>query len=193
MEKLEKFSPWQLTKASTKKEVIDEARKQGKTVHIASLMDICHLKNAELETKLQEYTGRVVFRGDIVQDDSGSFAVCTEQGAFASQMTAKKVMDVTARLLGCAGQAADAVSAYTQVKLEDAQTILEIPKSESPDISIRLPRHKWLKSWSRRIDPVRSSFSEISMVIHWQDCYGEGNLRKSFCITVGRRFPIGNA
>ena len=31
------------------------------------------------------------------------------------------------------------------------------------------------------------------MVIHWQDCYGNGNLRKSCCSTVGRRFPSGNA
>ena len=35
-------------------------------------MDICHLKNAELETKHQKYKGRVVLRGDIVKDDSGS-------------------------------------------------------------------------------------------------------------------------
>ena len=79
-------------------------------------MDICHLKNAELETKHQKYIGRVVFRGDIVKDDSGSYAVFTEQGSSASQMTAAKVMDIISRLLGCAGQAADAVSAYTQLK-----------------------------------------------------------------------------
>ena len=30
-------------------------------------------------------------------------------------MTAAKVMDIISRLPGCAGQAADAVSAYTQV------------------------------------------------------------------------------
>ena len=33
-------------------------------------MDICHLKNAELETKHQKYKGRVVLRGDIVKDVS---------------------------------------------------------------------------------------------------------------------------
>ena len=55
--------------------------------------------------------------------DSGSKAVSTEQGSSASQMTVAKVMDVTARLLGCAGQAADAVSAYTQVKMEDAHKL----------------------------------------------------------------------
>ena len=35
-------------------------------------------------------------------------------------MTAAKVMDVIARLSDNAGQASDAVSAYTQVKMEDA-------------------------------------------------------------------------
>ena len=101
-------------------EVIDEARTSGATVHFASLMDISHLKNAELEAKHQKYRGRVVLRGDIVKDDSGSYAVFTEQGSSASQMTAAKIMDIISRLPGCDGQAADAVSAYTQVKMEDA-------------------------------------------------------------------------
>ena len=89
-EKLEKISAWNLTKVRCKKQVIDEARTSGATVHFASLMDICHLKNAELEAKHQKYKGRVVFRGDIVKDNSGSYAVFTEQGSSASQMTAAK-------------------------------------------------------------------------------------------------------
>ena len=83
-------------------------------------MDMCHLKNAELEAKHQKYKGRVVFRGDIVKDDSGAYAVSTEQGSSASQMTAAKVVDIISRLPGCAGQAADAVSAFILVKMEDA-------------------------------------------------------------------------
>ena len=98
--------------------------------------------------------GLVVLRGDIVKDDSGSCAVFTEQGSSASQMTAAKIMDVKSRLPGCSMQAADAVSAESQVKMEDAQTLLKIPKSECPDIWIRLPRHKWPKSWSCMEDPV---------------------------------------
>ena len=47
-EKLEKISAWNLTKVRSKKEVIDEARTKGAKVHFASLMDIRHLKNAEL-------------------------------------------------------------------------------------------------------------------------------------------------
>ena len=78
-------------------------------------MDICHLKNVELEPKHQKYSGRDVLRGDIVKDDSGAYAVFAEQGSSASQMTAAKVMDIIARLRDYAGQAADAVSANTQV------------------------------------------------------------------------------
>ena len=48
--------------------------------------------------------------------DSGSYAVFTEQVSSASQITAENVMEIISRLPGCAGQAADAVSAFTQVK-----------------------------------------------------------------------------
>ena len=92
-EKLEKISAWNLTKVRSKKQVTDEARTKGVKVLFASLMDICHLKNAELEAKHQKHKGRVVLRGDLVKDDSVSYAVFTEQGSPASQMTAVKVMD----------------------------------------------------------------------------------------------------
>ena len=74
-------------KSQKRKEVIEEARNKGGKVHFASLVDLCHLKNSELEPQYQKYKGRVVFRCDIVEDDSGSYAVFTEQGSSASQMT----------------------------------------------------------------------------------------------------------
>ena len=51
------FRAWNLTKVRSKKEVID-ARTSDAKVHFASLMDICHLKNTELEAKHQKYKGR---------------------------------------------------------------------------------------------------------------------------------------
>ena len=48
----------------------------------------------------------------------------------------------------------DAVSAYTQLRIEDAPKLLRIPKSECPDMWIRLPRHKWPKSWSNMKDSL---------------------------------------
>ena len=58
-----------------------------------------------------------------MKDDSGSHAVFTEQGSSALQMSAAKVLDIFSRLPGCAGQGADAASAKTQVKMEDASTL----------------------------------------------------------------------
>ena len=89
-----------LDKSEVKKEVIDEARRKGAKVHFASLMDI-------------------------VEDDFGSNAVFAEQGSSASQMTAAKIMDIISRLPGCAGQAGNAVSACTQVEMEDAPKLFQ--------------------------------------------------------------------
>ena len=94
-----KVLDWQMTKVKSKKKVILEAQKGKRTVHFATPMDICHLENAELEPKCQLYKGWVVLRGDT----AGSYAVFTEQGSSASQMTAAKVMDVIARPRDCAG------------------------------------------------------------------------------------------
>ena len=157
MGKLEKTSAWNLTKVRSKKEVIDEARTSGATVHFASLMDFGQLKNAELEAKHQKYKGRVVLRGDTEKNDSGSYAVFTEQGSSASQMTAAKIMDIISRMPGCDGQAADAVSAKTQVKMERCSQIFEnfkIGVSRHLDSSITTQMAKIMVEYGR---PSRSS------------------------------------
>ena len=118
--KLDTIPAWDVRNVKSKKEVIKETQKNINKVHFASMMDFCHLKNSELEPQFQKYKGRAVLRGDTVKDDSGAYAVFTEQGSPASQMTAAKVMDVIART--------DEISAYTQVKMNDAQQPIKIPK-----------------------------------------------------------------
>ena len=78
------------------------------------------------------------------------------QRSSASQKTAAKVMDVIARLPGCGGQAADAISAYTQLKMEDALSLLKISKSDCPELWIRLPKHKIAKIMVQHGRPGRS-------------------------------------
>ena len=129
--KIGENSAWNLTKVKSNKDVIDEANTSGATVHFVSFMDIRHLKSAELEAKHQKYKWWSCAPRWFVKDGSGSYAVFTEQGSSASQMTASKIMDIIFRLPGCDGQAADALSAYTQVKMEDAHKLLKIPKSWS--------------------------------------------------------------
>ena len=52
--KVERLPAWQVTNVKSKKEVIEKARKEGRTVHLATLMDLCHLKNLEFEQKFQK-------------------------------------------------------------------------------------------------------------------------------------------
>ena len=116
-------------KSRAKKEVILEAQRDKKQSPLCFIdRTYATSKMAEPEPKLQKYKGRVVLRGDIVKDDSGAYAVSTEQGSSAPQMTAAKIVDVIARLPGCEGQAADAVSAYTQVKIGGCSTIAQNSK-----------------------------------------------------------------
>ena len=77
-EKLEKWPALQVTIFNSKKGVIEKAQKEERTVHFATLMDLCHLKNSKLEQKFPRYKGRVVLRGDDAKDDSGSYAVCLQ-------------------------------------------------------------------------------------------------------------------
>ena len=117
---------WDPTQVKEKDDVKAQADLKGLPVHFADLMALCFLKNVELEKAQQKYKGRVVLRGDNIKNQEGWQAVFTEQGASASQMVGAKTLDAIARMPGMAGSAADAVSAYTQVKMAWAQELLKL-------------------------------------------------------------------
>ena len=124
---------------------------------------------------------RVVLRGDIVKDDSGSYAVFIELWSSASQMTVAKVMDMRSRLPGCAGQAADAVSACTQVKMEDAPSLLknsEVRMSRNLDTSTKTQMDQIMVQHGRSgrsfwTESVRSLFRRTLLKkANWQSSIG---------------------
>ena len=108
-------------------------------------------------------------------------------------MTAAKVMDIISRLPGYDGQAADAVSAYSQVKMEDASKLLKIPISEK----VQTFGFVYHDTHGLNHGPVWKIqlflLNGTCTVILWQDLIGKGNVRKSYRSTVGTRFQIGNA
>ena len=155
-------------------------------------MDICHLKNAELEAKHQKFKGRIVLRGDTVKDDSGSYAVFTEQGSLASQMTAAKVMDIISVLPGCGRQTADAVSAYTQVKWKNASS--EVRMSRYLDTSTKTQMAKIMvqhgrPSCSPWAESVQSSSGRTIMGTAIRESSIETRLGKSFMMGMLMRWP----
>ena len=129
-----------------------EALKNKRPVHFGSLMDLCHIKNSQLGKEFWTYKGRIVFRCDIVKDETGQFPVFTEQGASASHMAAAKFMDAIARMPGNHGEDSDAIGAYTQVALKEAAKLLG--NDVVTETWISLPPHRRPKSWAGIVDPV---------------------------------------
>ena len=130
-----------------------------------------------------------MLRGDIVKLDSGSYAVFTEQGSSASQMTAAKWMVVIARI---PDKPQTQCPFFPMFKMQDAPKLLKVPKSECPDIWIRPPRHKWPKSRSNIEDPVvplqRNLYCHPLAGLLWKD-----NLKKFSCDEDGKKYPMVNA
>ena len=65
----------------------------------------------------RKYKGRVVFRGNNVQDEYGSAAAFPEAGSGASYASASNLLDAIALFPGNVGQQSDAPAAYTQAEM----------------------------------------------------------------------------
>ena len=139
---------WLVDTVQEKETVRQNAKTKGKTVHFGTLMDLCHEKHSELPPNMRSYKGRVVFRGDIVRDETGFYAVFSEQGTSASHLAAAKFLDAVARMPGMAGGDSDAVGAYTQVVLDDME------ECENVETWISLPKDRRPDSWAKYDDPV---------------------------------------
>ena len=72
--KLKTIPAWQLDRAKSKKEVIDEARRDKNNVHFATLMDVCHLEKWGVSTRITEVQRQSRALGDIVKYGPGAYA-----------------------------------------------------------------------------------------------------------------------
>ena len=99
-EKLEKIPAWDLTKVRNELEVTDEARTKAQMFVLPHWWTsvIWRMQNWRPSTKNERVE------------------LFSEATLWKMFMTAAKIIDIISRLPGCAGQAADAVSAYTHVK-----------------------------------------------------------------------------
>ena len=174
-----KFSAWNVTKVRSKKDVIDAANTSGGTVHFASLMDICHLKNAEVEAKHQKNQGRVVLRGFYckrrfrvlrsihwtriisISNDSGENHRCLLQIArlrWTSTRSSIRSFKFKLKML----------TNHWKFRNRCVQTFGFVYHDT-----------KWPQSWSRARSG-RSSWKDSVRSPCGRDCFGKGNLRKSY-------------
>ena len=75
-------------RSRARKRSLKKGKKDGWTVHFATLMDNCHRKKSDMEPKFSKYKGRVALRADVVMDDSGSYAVFTERRSAVKRIVA---------------------------------------------------------------------------------------------------------
>ena len=192
--KLETVPAWDLEKVKSKKEVILEAQRDEKQVHFATLIDMCHIKNAELESKISKINRQSrAPRWHIVKDGSGAYAVFTERGSSASQMTAVKKWMLLQDYQVVMDKQLMQYQRTTRYKLEDAPSLLKIHRIRmSWCLDTSSTTHKWSKSCESIEDLVvflerqcvRSSIGRIAM--------GKDNSKKLFYQNLdGRKFRLG--
>ena len=96
----------------------------------------------------EKYKGRVVLRGDIVKTILVLPQYSRNKDHQHLNDSRQNIMEYHSPDCQVAmDKQQTQYQAYTQVKKEDAHKLMKVPKSECPDIWIRLPRHKWPKSW----------------------------------------------
>ena len=92
---LQKISAWDESKVTCQAEMIQREKLEGKTVHFATFMELCHLRSQSWRKSAKSANKEYVLRADVVKDDSGNNAVFTQQSASATHMAAANVLDVT--------------------------------------------------------------------------------------------------
>ena len=136
-----RFPAWDVKKVRPKSEVIRQAKMDGKTVHFANLVELCHLKNAELAKTPPETDGGELCCGRTTsktKKDTGQYFALQllrwqRQGSWTPSQSF---------LYG------------TQVEMTEAPRLLRLPKEECPEIWIRIPPRQGPNSWDNIEDPV---------------------------------------
>ena len=166
--KLETIQAWQLEKVNSKEEVIVEAQRDKKKVHFATLMDMCHLKNTELEPQFQKYKGRVVLRGDIVLCSfCWAGLVCVTNDCLKNNGCCWKSTRLWRTSSWCSiclhsGKNWRTLTDCSKFPSDNVQTYGHV----FHDINGRNPRQSLKIPWY--------FFNKICMVVHQPDCYVMG-------------------
>ena len=178
-EKLEKISAWNLTKVRSKSEVIDEARTTGTTVHFASLMDICYLRECRIGGKAPK-----------IQRSS-----CTPRRYCERRFWVLRSIHGT-WIISISNDSRQNHGYHLQItslRWTSSRRSISLNPSENGRCSqivqnskLGMSRHLETSTTKNGLNhgPVwktQSFFlSEICTVILWQDYFGKGNLRRSY-------------
>ena len=154
-------------------------------------MGLCQLKLAEFAKHLHKYKGRVALREDTVEDHNGYRAVCAENSAPASQVAAR-FLDTVSSKPGITGEASDAVSAHTTVRMSEAPKLLRLSGHGCPQVWIRLPPRRRPTRWGNIEAPLvhleRLVWSPVGRTAFgktfWEEVCSKAKLGTSLAISL---------
>eukprot|EP00435_Cladocopium_sp_Y103_P046789 s641_g13.t1 len=143
---------WDESRVRECRSIVDEARKNGETVHLGRIFEACYEKGSELpsDDPRRKYKGRTVFQGNNVRDQDSDHALFAELGSSPASMEAAKLLDAFGSQPGFSKAQADAIQAYIQTIFTGVPTWLS------------LPRNRWPSHWAR-ILAANGSFGSCTL------------------------------
>ena len=117
--RLEKLGTWDTHKVKEWRDVANIAKRQGVTVHVGKIFDICVEKGSELPIgdPARKFKGRAVFQGNNVVDQNHDVAMFNQLSSSPATMEAAKFADFYGMIDGHVSMIADGRQAYTQSRL----------------------------------------------------------------------------
>ena len=117
-------------------QLIKQAQESNTEIHIAEMMPICSIKNAELPEAKQKLRGRLVFRGDDCRDQHGNLALFRDMKTLPAAVYTINLVLYFGLRYGHKVEISDATKAYLQSPLQ----------SPTPTLVI-LPKIIWRPAW----------------------------------------------
>ena len=110
---------------------MEEARKNGQTVHLGRIFEACYEKGSELppDDLRRKFKGRTVFQGNNVRDQDSDHALFAELGSSPASMEGAKLLDAFGSQPGFSKAQADAIQAYIQALFTGVPTWPSLPRS----------------------------------------------------------------
>ena len=194
MEKVLDNSSMANGKSRVRKDVMLEAQTEEKKVHSAALMDILSPPKHGVSTPSCKNT--MTESCSVVklwQTTLGPSQFLLNRVRGRPTWLPQKWWDVVARLPDCDGQAADAVSAYTQLELENTPRLFKIRESGCPDM--------WKKTFfttemadilGKHRRPCGTSRTKSMRTSSWWSLVGKTVRRHVLGSWMGKKYQLGS-
>ena len=185
--KLTHLPAWDSKKVKPKSEVVQQAKKDGRSVHVAIPMNFCHLKHSELAKHLHRYKGRCSRRDD-VKDDSGTEQFSQNQELQLFKWQQQHILDASARLCGMAGDQRRGIGIHARTHVRSPHAIA-IARRRAPTSVDKTACHPVgdRNNWTRLKNQWFVFSNETWTATLWQDCCRNEDSKKYFSDQIGEK------